>query len=481
MKRCCFALSAVLALGASAVNADEPPPIKLTLTPAKLPTPALRYQLLPDARLTITGDAAPLYRQAIVLLEKSWSNEKSWQRLNSWAELPPDKLPKDEMRKVLAEFDNIYELLDKAARCDRCDWGLLRHLREKGVFDSVEKGESNPPSDVQKMRGCATLLGLRARLELASGRPEKAVATLRTGLALARRTGETETLISFLVGIGTAALMTGVLDEFIDRSDAPNLYNALTDLPAPLISMRKGMQGERVMMLGTFPGLAECAVDLDAGNMTAKQVEGCVKSLQKFHHDKQYDYSDRKKLVQLIQEKHEVAKKALIAAGRPREKVEAMPHVQVALLHGLLEYDTLFEQTVVWHDLPYWETATRYKDLDESNRREREKDPNAPALALARLLFPANEKAAFARVRTDRKIAMLRCVEAVRFYAASHDGKLPASLSAIKEVAVPTDPVTGKDFEYHLDGEVATLRGPAPSNDANNVWKTVTYELRIRK
>jgi hypothetical protein len=481
MNRCCFALSAILALGASEVKADGPPPIKLTLTPTKLPTPALRYQLLPDARLTIAGDAAPIYRQAIVLLEKSWSNEKSWQLLNSWDELPLDKLPKDEMRKVLAEFDNIYELLDKAARCDHCDWGLLRHLREKGVIYTLEKGETDPRPDIQRMVGCATLLRLRARLELASGRPEKALAVLRTGFAQARHTGETETLGSFLVGTGIAALMTEVLDEFIDRSDAPNLYNALTDLPTPLISMRKGMQGERVMLLGTFPGLAESAVDLDAGSMTAKQVEGCVKSLQKFNYDKQYDYSDRKKLVQLIQEKHEVAKKALIAAGRPREKVEAMPHVQVALLHGLLEYDTLFEQTVVWHDLPYWETATRSKDLCESNRREREKDPNAPALALAQLLFPANEKAAFARVRTDRKIAMLRCVEAIRFYAATHDGKLPVSLSAIKDVAVPTDPVTGKDFAYHLDGEVATLRGPAPSNDADNLGKTVTYELRVRK
>src|SRR5205814_198924 len=135
--------------GAPAANADGPPPIKLALTPAKLPTPALKYQLLPDARMTIAADAAPIYRRALVLLEKTWSDEKKWQRLQSWAELPLEKLPVDEMRKVLGEFDPIYELLDKAARCERCDWGLLGHLRAKGVFVAVEKGEPDPRSDIE--------------------------------------------------------------------------------------------------------------------------------------------------------------------------------------------------------------------------------------------------------------------------------------------------------------------------------------------
>ena len=53
-------IGAAFALLATSAKADGPPPIKLTLSPAKLPTPALRYQLLPDARTTNSGDAAPL-------------------------------------------------------------------------------------------------------------------------------------------------------------------------------------------------------------------------------------------------------------------------------------------------------------------------------------------------------------------------------------------------------------------------------------
>src|SRR5262249_250624 len=158
------------------------------------PTPALKYQLLPDARLTISDDAAPIYKQAIERFHQKLSKEHE-ALISAWGELPLNKLPTDEMRKVLAEYEDVYQFIDKAARCARCDWGLLRHDREKGVFYSVEKGEPDPLSDVQKMRGCATLLRLRARLEVAGGRPEKALTTLRTGFALSRHTGETETLI----------------------------------------------------------------------------------------------------------------------------------------------------------------------------------------------------------------------------------------------------------------------------------------------
>ena len=62
MIRAVLSCCVVLLCGAAAL-AQAQPPIKLTLTPAKPPTPTLRYQLLPDARLTISGDAAPLYKQ----------------------------------------------------------------------------------------------------------------------------------------------------------------------------------------------------------------------------------------------------------------------------------------------------------------------------------------------------------------------------------------------------------------------------------
>src|SRR3546814_11331112 len=51
-----------------------------------------------------------------------------------------------------------------------------------------------------------------------------------------------------------------------------------------------------------------------------------------------------------------------------------------------------------------------------------------------------------AQVRADRAIAELRCIEALRMYAASH-GRWPKTLGEIKDVPVPNDPVTGEPFE----------------------------------
>jgi hypothetical protein len=48
-------------------------------------------------------------------------------------------------------------------------------------------------------------------------------------------------------------------------------------------------------------------------------------------------------------------------------------------------------------------------------------------------------------------------VEALRLYAAAHEGRLPATLDQITEVPVPLDPVSGRAFDYRLNGDTAVL------------------------
>ncbi len=60
----------LVAVCVSSAAAQAPKPIRLWLTPAKPPTPALRYQLLPDARITTSGNAADTYHQAVDWLAK---------------------------------------------------------------------------------------------------------------------------------------------------------------------------------------------------------------------------------------------------------------------------------------------------------------------------------------------------------------------------------------------------------------------------
>jgi hypothetical protein len=466
---CCLVL-----LCGTAAPAQAPKSIKLLLTPAKPPTPALRYQLLPDARLTISGDAAVVYKQIIDLLAKKPLGASSLV-LSDLSQLPLNRLPKVELRKELAEHDEVFVLLDKAARCDRCDWGLLERLRQKGI------GTLLP--EIERMRYCAMLLEVKARLEMADGRLDQALIALRSGLALARNTGDAETLINFLVGVAITAIMERELDQFIALPDAPNLYYALTDLPSPLFSMRKGLQGERVSIYGTFPGLRDVATNLDAGPLTGKELALWVKVVDGLSKGNELLPPPLGRLWMgwNIEQKHEIAKKALIAAGRPREKVEAMPHVQVALLHALLDYDAALDNLIVLEKRPYWEWSDPDTDVNRRYLQDRWKDYNTSAIPLTMLLLPAVQRVTLARARMERKTALLRIIEAIRFYAADHDGRLPPSLAAIREVPIPCDPVTGKDFEYQVVGEIAKLSGPPPAMQTPNVGNTVVYELAIRK
>jgi hypothetical protein len=471
MLRYAVAFGVALAVLVSNAPAQEPVPIRLLLTPAKPPTPALRYQLLPDARLTISGDAAPIYKQVIELLEKKHYRD-TIEQVDAWKEQPLNRLPKEEIRKLLDNYQDVFALLDKAARQERCEWGFRERVKKKGFSTTLP--------EVDAMRDCARLLALRARLAIAEERFDAAILALRTGVALGRQVGETETLISYLVGVAIAAEMLKQLDTLIAQPAAPNLYYALTDLPVPLVSIRKAMQGERLGVYATFPELAAAATDLQAGNIDAEKLEASLKILSDFS-DRQGTKVDRTVLAFMIRGRHETAKKALIAEGRPREKVEAMPHLQVALLHALLEYDGIYDELLLCHDLPYPKFSECVRPIEKRLRPDRPSDAKAAAIPFASLVIPATARATFAGARADRKIALLRCLEALRYYAATHDGKLPPALADVKEVPIPLDPVTGKSFAYQLDGDTATLRAPPPAKETSNSGNTVVYELQIRK
>ena len=84
-------------------------------------------------------------------------------------------------------------------------------------------------------------------------------------------------------------------------------------------------------------------------------------------------------------------------------------------------------------------------------------------------------------VRTDRRFAAMRCVEAIRHYAAKHEGKLPASLADVKELPIPSDPLTAKPFEYALDGDKATLSLAKPAEKKPNPNELLRYYLTMQR
>lgn len=77
-------------------------------------------------------------------------------------------------------------------------------------------------------------------------------------------------------------------------------------------------------------------------------------------------------------------------------------------------------------------------------------------------LKPAHDRVRLTMNRLDRHIAALQCVEALRLYASTHNGKFPNALTDITRVLIPPDPIIKKPFVYRRTGSEAVLEAPAP-------------------
>src|SRR5260370_31224343 len=87
MSRLLLACSLVLvAVATPKAQPGDGTPTKLTLQPAGLPSPVLRYRLLPDLREQKPGNAATHYKHAMELFKKEQpnGNEASAERIDRW-------------------------------------------------------------------------------------------------------------------------------------------------------------------------------------------------------------------------------------------------------------------------------------------------------------------------------------------------------------------------------------------------------------
>ena len=172
------------------------------------------------------------------------------------------------------------------------------------------------------------------------------------------------------------------------------------------------------------------------------------------------------------------AKRALLADGWKPETVAALPVLKVVFLHILHQFQGFYDDMAKWMSVPYWQAQGGLTQADADRQRARQ---SLHGFLLLADMVPNVEKVYLAQVRLDRRIAALRCVEAIRLYAADHDGELPARIRDIKEVPIPVDPVTGKEFEYKVDGNKATLFGPPPRGQAPDIGNALQYDLTLKK
>jgi hypothetical protein len=447
-------------------------PVKLAVHPAAVPDPALKYQLVPDLSEQNPGNAALFYYRAFS--PEWWSQalkENTREKVDKAAATPLKDLPKAGLN-WLENFKALQEV-DRGARCEHCDWALMDRFKSEGIAMLLP--------DLQGLREFGRYLAVRARLEMAEGHFDKSLYTLKTGFALAQHVNEGPTLIHALVSTALANMMLQQLEELIQQPGAPNLYWALTTLPQPFIKLRKAIQAEAMMVYYSWPLLRLVDTTPRSGPEMEK-LRGEAQNFlsQNFPPDPSLNQTPaRLGVLGLSIVAYPEARRALIAQGHKPEEVDALPVLQVVLIATKREYDRQRDAMFKWMYLPYPEARLGLKKAEAELSRHRQK-AFLHGLPLAQLFLPAVSSASARTFHLDRRIAALRCLEALRLYAAAHGGQLPATLADIQEVPVPPDPLTGKCFEYKLAGNRATLHGPAPSGETPGSYNSITYEVTVK-
>ena len=199
---------------------------ELTLYAVKSSEPEMKYYLLPKANELSDADAAPLYERSIQLLPIGLQMDE----INQWLKTPPDKLPERQVQSALEQLMPALVLLEQAAKCKQCDWPYL--------------DDDTLSDNLSRLRRLLFILALKMRFQIAQDRYVDAICTAQTGFALAKHLGEDPSLIRGMVGIGIAAYICGQLEQFVQRPDAPNFYQALRDLPQPVIDLSEQAEFE---------------------------------------------------------------------------------------------------------------------------------------------------------------------------------------------------------------------------------------------
>lgn len=436
--------SAAMLLPASYAAAQQSEPVKITLHPMAEPVPALKYELLPAFINLRSGNAAVDYGKVTAEETHFFSNHQLLNEISELQEAPLDKLRTEEIRKKL-QYGSILDKIRSGATREHIDWQLP--IREGGYYLML-LGEA------QQTRAFARLLGARARMHIARGEFDEAVQVLQLGYAVAQHVAEGETLVNGLIGMAISGMMSNQVREFIQQPGAPNLYWALTALPVPLIDLRNAAEAERAGVELSFPELRE----VEQENWAARHWQNFL--------DKAIPQLVELEVVEATQPRlmltfrtlklYPMAKEFLSARGYSDEQLEGMPVPQLVMLYTVLRYRELRDETFKWYNLPY---AQAREGMEEAEKRISEINRQGDEiLPLASKLIAAVHAARGAAARTDRDVAVLRLLEALRMYGAAHGG-FPDKLTDL-QVPVPLDPATGEHFVYQVKDGVAAVTGP---------------------
>jgi hypothetical protein len=169
-------------------------------------------------------------------------------------------------------------------------------------------------------------------------------------------------------------------------------------------------------------------------------------------------------------ERVRAARQRLIEAGYGPDSVKTFPPMQVILVDEKRDYEVQRDERIKLLALPLWQIDSLVGGKELTSEGD----------GLLVELLPHIIKLRRTQGQLEQQIAFLRHVEALRMYAARHNGKLPAKLSDVS-VPLPIDPVSGKPFVYAIDGAIAHIRGSSVQAEEKDPRSNVHYEVTLQK
>jgi hypothetical protein len=450
-------LSALALAGFSVVAQAGETVVRLSVQPRTAPKPALRYQLLPEVRELNPGNPAQNYLKCFAEQRNFFYGKETVAERARYLAMPLTELPAEKLRNY-GGF--ALRQADWAARLDTLDWQLLQQVQTEGM--------DLPLLELERLQLLGPALLVRFRGEVAGRRFDDAILTTKTLFAMARHLGEHPTEAGNLIGLSVAQMTAGGLEEIVQQPGCPNLYWALTDLPCPLVDLRKGLQGERALIAADLRFLR------DDVPMTEEQLDKCITRLSGVMGFAREQAGEaprglRTGLAARLQDADAIraARSRLIEAGRAEATAQKFPPRQVVLLDEKRIFEIRRDESMKLLSLASWQIDA-LADGQEADRRDGLFADLLPHIIADRRM----------QARLEQRIAMLRHVEALRLYAADHEGQLPETLTQI-DVPLPPDPFTGKPFVYKLENATAHLQGSSPHGEEQNPCFNVRYEVAI--
>lgn len=471
---CLKCLLVTLALLSAVAITSAQPPIELKdgqyVVPlsveATAPTkPALKYRLLPEVREMQSGNQVQGFYKCFFEQNYLFHNKESTDKQEKWRGAPLQDLATD--KELIGYGGSAIKQAHYAARLDAVDWQLTLQAKNDGIMLLLP--------DVQQMRMLIGVLKVRFRGELARGEFDNAHYTLQTMFALSRMFNEHPTLIGHLVGIAITTITMGCLEEFVQQPGAPNLFWPLADLPAPFLDLRKGREGEKLMLTKEYELFRKATpvadAVLDELIKSHDAIHGPLRGLAKGDGPpaKDEDMLPSAWYAKQAADKGAVgaARDRLTALGHKVTDLSKLSARQLVMMDDFSQYQVALDEKFKWNNFPQWQLPA---DLDKQK----------PPPGVFTQFTPAWAKVFWARTRMQQQFGLLTTAEGIRATAAANGGKLPGSLAEVK-LPLPLDPTTGKPFVYELKEGKAVVSCTPPEDQRKTPLFNRVYEITIRK